>query len=103
MAVPLAVGKNAVAGNARRVLHDGKALAAQFIEQGGLAHVGAAHHRYDRFAHRGSSFLTTLSGTAYAAPAPPKGGAFITPAERCIKPRPSGEVASRSDDGEGSS
>ena len=28
VAVPLAVGKNAVAGNARRVLHDGKALAA---------------------------------------------------------------------------
>ena len=56
VAVPLAVGKNAVTGNAWGVLDDGKALTAQFIEQGGLAHIGAAHHRYDRFAHRGSSF-----------------------------------------------
>ena len=57
MAVPLAVGKNAVTGNARRVLHNGKALTAQLVEQGGFAHVRAAHHCYDRFAHRGSSFL----------------------------------------------
>ena len=57
VAVPLAVGKNAVAGNARGILHNGKALAAQLVEQGGFAHVGAAHHCYDRFAHRGSSFL----------------------------------------------
>ena len=57
VAVPLAVGKNAVTGNARRVLHNGKALTAQLVEQGGFAHVRAAHHCYDRFAHRGSSFL----------------------------------------------
>ena len=57
VAVPLAVGKNAVAGNARGILHNGKALAAQLIEQGGFAHVGAAHHCYDRFAHGVSSFL----------------------------------------------
>ena len=57
VAVPLAVGKNAVAGNARGVLHNGKALAAQLIEQGGFAHVGASHHCYDRFAHGVSSFL----------------------------------------------
>ena len=50
-------GKNAVAGNARGILHNGKALAAQLIEQGGFAHVGASHHCYDRFAHGVSSFL----------------------------------------------
>ena len=57
VAVPLAVGKNAVAGNARGILHDGQALAAEFVEQGRLAHVGAAHHRYDRFAHVVPPFL----------------------------------------------
>ena len=40
VAVPLAVGKNAVAGNARGILHNGKALAAQLIEQGGFARAG---------------------------------------------------------------
>ena len=57
VAAPLAVCKNAVAGNARGILHDGQALAAEFVEQGRLAHVGAAHHRYDRFAHVVPPFL----------------------------------------------
>ena len=40
MAVPLAVGKNAVTGNARRVLHNGKALTAQLVEQVDLPTLG---------------------------------------------------------------
>ena len=60
VAAPLAVGKDAVAGDARGILHDGQTLAAELIEQGGLAHVGAAHHSNDRFAHRG--FLLSQKG-----------------------------------------
>ena len=60
VAVPLAVGKDAVAGDAGGILDDGQTLAAQFIEQGGFAHVGAAHDCYDRFAHGGSSFQSSL-------------------------------------------
>ena len=43
--------ENAVAGDAGGVLDDGEALAGQFIEDGGLAHIGAAHDGYDRFCH----------------------------------------------------
>ena len=57
---PLAVGEDAVAGDARGILHDGQTLAAELIEQGGLAHIGAAHHSNDRFAHRG--FLLSQKG-----------------------------------------
>ena len=57
VAAPLAVGEDAVAGDARGILHDGQTLAAELIEQGGFAHVGASHHCYDRFAHGVSSFL----------------------------------------------
>ena len=53
MAAPLAFSEDPVPGDARGVLHNGQTLAAQFIEQGGFAHVGPAHHCYDRFAHRG--------------------------------------------------
>ena len=60
VAAPLAVGEDAVAGDARGILHDGQTLAAELIEQGGLAHVGTAHHSYDRFAHRG--FLLSQKG-----------------------------------------
>lgn len=60
VAAPLAVGEDAVAGDARGILHDGQTLAAELIEQGGLAHVGAAHHSNDRFAHRG--FLLSQKG-----------------------------------------
>ena len=61
VAAPLAVGKDAVAGDAGGVLDDGQTLTAEFIEQGGFAHVGAAHHCYDRFAHGGSSFQSFLT------------------------------------------
>ena len=60
VAAPLAVGEDAVAGDARGILHDGQTLAAELIEQGGLAHIGAAHHSNDRFAHRG--FLLSQKG-----------------------------------------
>ena len=60
VAAPLAVGKDAVAGDARGILHDGQTLAAELIEQGGLAHIGAADHCYDGFAHRG--FLLSQKG-----------------------------------------
>ena len=50
-AAPFAVAENAVAGNAGGILDDGNALAAQFIEQGGFAHVGAAYDRYNGFGH----------------------------------------------------
>ena len=44
---------------------------------------------------------TTLSVTAYAVPAPPRGGAFCIFRSAQINLPLSGEVASRSDDGEG--
>ena len=50
-ALPLAGGEDAVAGDAGGVLDDGQPLAAQFIEQGGLAHIGPAHHCDDGFTH----------------------------------------------------
>ena len=56
-AVPVAVGVEPVTGDARGVLHDGQALACQFIEQHGLAHVGASYDGYHRFCH-GLHFLT---------------------------------------------
>ena len=43
---PLAGGVDPVPGHAGGVLHDGQPLAAQLIEQHGLAHVGAAHDGY---------------------------------------------------------
>ena len=51
VAGPFAIAEDAVAGNARRVLHNGEALAGQLIENGGFAHVGAAHDSYDGFCH----------------------------------------------------
>ena len=51
MAGPFAIAEDTVAGNARRVLDNGEALAGQLIENGGLAHIGAAHNGYDRFCH----------------------------------------------------
>ena len=68
VAVPLAVGKDSVAGDARGIFHDGQTLAAQFVEQGRLAHVGAAHHCYDRFAHGGSSFLVARPSQSRLTP-----------------------------------
>ena len=41
---PLALGVQPIPGDAGGVLHNGQALAAQLIEQHGLAHVGAAHN-----------------------------------------------------------
>ncbi len=40
---PLALGVQPVPGDAGGVLHDGETLAAQLIEQHGLAHIGAPH------------------------------------------------------------
>ena len=59
---PLAVAEDPVPGNTGGILHNGKALAHQLVEQGGFAHVGAAHHRHDRFAHwRSPPFLFTAA------------------------------------------
>ena len=44
-APPLALGVQAVPGDAGGILYDGKPLTAQLIEQHGLAHVGPAHDR----------------------------------------------------------
>ena len=41
--VPLAFAVDTVAGDARRILHDGGAVTGQLVEQHGLAHVGPAH------------------------------------------------------------
>ena len=51
VAGPFAIAEDTVAGNARRVLDNGEALAGQLIENSGLAHIGAAHNGYDRFCH----------------------------------------------------
>ena len=51
VAAPFTITKNAIAGHARRVLHDGKALAGQFIENRRLAHVGTTNDSNDRFCH----------------------------------------------------
>ena len=41
---PLALGVQPVPGHAGGVLHDGKTLAAELVEQHGLAHIGPAHN-----------------------------------------------------------
>ena len=51
VAVPFAVAEDTVPGNAGGILHNGDALAGEFVEDGGLAHVGAAHDGHDRFCH----------------------------------------------------
>ena len=56
-AIPVAVGVEPVTGDARGVLHDGQAFACQFIEQHGLAHVGASYDGYHRFCHGLTSSL----------------------------------------------
>ena len=49
--VPLALGVEPVARDARRVLHDGEALARQAVEEQGLAHVGPPHYGYKGSGH----------------------------------------------------
>ncbi len=51
VAAPFALCKDTIPRNAGRVLHYGKALAAQFIKQCRFAHIWAAYHCYYRFAH----------------------------------------------------
>ena len=43
---PLALGIQPVPGDAGGVLHNGQPLAAQLVEQHGLAHVGPSHNGY---------------------------------------------------------
>ena len=48
---PFTFTVNAVTGNTGGVLHDGGTLTGQFIEEHGLAYVGAAHNGHQRFCH----------------------------------------------------
>ena len=57
--VPLGVGVETVACGAGQVLDDGEALADELIEQGGFAHVGAAHDGDERFHDDTAHFLLT--------------------------------------------
>ena len=50
-AVPFDFVIDAVTGNAGRILHDGDALARNFVEQRGFTHVRAADDGYNRFRH----------------------------------------------------
>ena len=49
---PVAVSVQAVAGNARRILNDGKPLARQAVEQLRLADVRTADDRNNRLCHK---------------------------------------------------
>ena len=48
---PLAVAEDPVPGNTGGILHNGKALAHQLVEQGGFAHIGAPYYCNDRQCH----------------------------------------------------
>ena len=62
-AAPVALAVDAVPGDAGGILHDGKALAGDLVEEHGLAHVGAAHDGDDGFGHGVStSFMRGLRG-----------------------------------------
>ena len=50
-AAPLALRKDAVAGDTGGVLHDGQTLSDQFIKQSGFSHVGTPHHGDNRLSH----------------------------------------------------
>ena len=51
---------NKLCGQRLAIVEDTPGITRDLIEQGGLAHVGAAHHSNDRFAHRG--FLLSQKG-----------------------------------------
>ena len=53
-AVPVTVAVNAVAGHARRILHDGGAPAGQFVEKHGLADVRPSNDRNQGLGHSAS-------------------------------------------------
>ena len=46
---PLALGIDPVTGDAGGVLHNGKTLSTQLVEEHGLAHIGSAHDCNQRF------------------------------------------------------
>ncbi|MPM52219.1 hypothetical protein SDC9_98976 [bioreactor metagenome] len=48
-AVPVRLPVNAVAGDARRILHDGEPPTDQLVEQHGLAHIGPTYNGNDGF------------------------------------------------------
>ena len=50
-AVPVGVGIKSVAGDTGNVLYDGQALACQFVEEHGFAHVGASYYCYQGLSH----------------------------------------------------
>ena len=50
-AAPFAGGVDAVPGDAGGILHDGKPLAGEFIEQGGFTDIGPADHRDQWLGH----------------------------------------------------
>ena len=64
-APPLGLGVQPVAGDARRVLHDGQAFAGQLIEQHGLAHVGAAHNGHQGLCHSIPPIGHTAAGSPH--------------------------------------
>ena len=55
-AAPLALAVDAVARDARRIFNDGEPLADELIKEHGLAHIGSAHDRNQRF-HLSASFI----------------------------------------------
>ena len=60
--VPVRFSVDAVAGHARRVLHNGNTFPNQFVEQCGLAHVGPPDNRYNRLCHYCTPFLVGKQG-----------------------------------------
>ena len=56
-AVPVGLAVNTVPGDAGGVLHNGKTPPDDFVEQHGLAHVGAAHDGDQGLGHRGYLLL----------------------------------------------
>ena len=65
-AVPVGFTVNAVPGDAGGVLHNGKTPPDDFVEQHGLAHVGAAHDGDQGLGHRGYLLLFGYGGHSAA-------------------------------------
>ena len=71
-AVPVRLPVDAVPGDAGGILHDGKALADELVEEHGLAHIGAAHDGHDGLGHDG--FLLQSGAPPEAREKPPSAG-----------------------------
>ena len=66
---PLALAEDAVARDARRILHNGKALSDQLVEQSRFADIRSADNRHDRFGHSVSSFTVSFPAAGRVCPA----------------------------------